>query len=194
MMLCQRLYRFAPVLTLVSLAVLFLPGCVPVTWLPDSSGFVYVHRVKAKNPDDPWMGRLVHFDLKKNAPRIVVNDIGPDTFWPAVSPDGKRIATARFKGEPNGPKTVQIVVWDFDGKQIQQSKGFPWSPKVEENQAITQKGKGAMLFLVAQKRHAGAGRFRCCRAVDGLLQPAYRHHEGDRQSHTAHSRRLADSA
>jgi hypothetical protein len=103
-----------------------MSGCVPVTWLPDSSGFVYVNPTQGKNPGDKGSGQLVHFDLKKNSGRVLVNDIGGDTAWPAVSPDGKRIAVARFQGDAKKVKTVQVIVYDFDGKQVQQSKAMSW--------------------------------------------------------------------
>ncbi len=117
----------------VLVAVLTLPGCVPTSWLPDSSGFLYVKPVKGKMPfDPPTAMQLVHFDLQKKAGRVVVQDIGKGTIWPAVSPDGKRIAVAHFKGgiarkdEASEPKTVQVAVYDFQGKLLKESKVLAW--------------------------------------------------------------------
>src|SRR6185369_4601893 len=80
-----------------AIGALVLPGCVPTTWLPDSSGFLYVKPVAAKKAGDPPSGQLLHYDLKTKNTRVVVNDIGAGTMWPAVSGDGKRVAIYKFK-------------------------------------------------------------------------------------------------
>ena len=54
---------------------LCLTGCVPTTWLPDSSGFIYVKPIKGKTPLDPVSGQLVHFDLQKKTARVIVEEI-----------------------------------------------------------------------------------------------------------------------
>jgi hypothetical protein len=131
MFLLHRLHRRWFVLGLCTLATLALSGCVPVTWLPDSSGFVYVSLPQGKKPGEPGAGQLIHFDINKNAGRVVVDNLDADTMWPAVSPDGKRIAVARFKGQPQQAKTVQISIYDFNGKQLQQSKDVAWSAKMD---------------------------------------------------------------
>jgi hypothetical protein len=113
----------------VLLLAMALPGCVPTTWLPDSSGFVYVKPIKGKGPRAQVTGgQKVHFDLRSKAGRVVVADIGPGTIWPAISPDGQRIAVARFKGELGEATTGQIVLYDLQGKQLDESKEFVWAP------------------------------------------------------------------
>jgi hypothetical protein len=115
-------------------SMLTLPGCVPVAWLPDSSGFIYTKTIKGKTPLDPPLGaQLVVYDLPKKASRVLVENIGSGTMWPAISPDGKRIAVARFKGEADKkdnktPKSIQVVVYDIQGKPIKESKEFVWAP------------------------------------------------------------------
>jgi hypothetical protein len=101
-------------------------GCIPVTWLPDSSGFVYVKRHPAKGPKDLPAIQLLHFDLKKNTSRVVVDRVVSNTNWPAVSPDGKRLAVARFARGVKEGWTVQVVIYDLGGKQLHESKRFEW--------------------------------------------------------------------
>ena len=115
-----------------------LPGCIPTTWLPDSSGFIYVKPIKSKEPNARATGgQLIHFDVQKKAGQVLVADIGPGTNWPAVSPDGKRIAVARFKGEVGKATTVQIVLYDFQGKLLEESKGSIWAPAEPKNFVLT---------------------------------------------------------
>ncbi len=133
----------------VAAVLLGLTGCVPTTWLPDSSGFVFVKPIPVKKEDEfDWRWQLVHFDIKQNSSRVVVDDIGEGTRWPAVSPDGKKIAVARFKGETFNNKCVEIVIYDFAGKQIARSKEFAWFRKVSLFQllAVASLDSGAMLF------------------------------------------------
>jgi hypothetical protein len=74
-------------LAIVGLAVL-ASGCVNgVGWLPNASGFVY--------PTNKC--QLVLFDLKTKAAKVLVADTGTNTYWPAVSPNGKRIAVAGLR-------------------------------------------------------------------------------------------------
>src|SRR5262245_22606384 len=129
----QRFRRSLFAVCVMLLGNLALPGCVPVTWLPDSSGFVYVEPGNSKDFGPPGPGKLMHFDLKKKAARLVLDNVDASTQWPAVSPDGKRIATARIKGEEKKAKTIQIVQYDFDGKEVAKSKEFPWSKPPKED-------------------------------------------------------------
>ncbi len=92
-------------------------GCLPnATWLPDSSGFVYTG---GKNKD-----ALVLYDLAKKAPRVLVEK-GAGPAWPAVSPDGKRIAVAlRTKAEM--AVSLEVIVFDRDGKELHRSAKMKW--------------------------------------------------------------------
>jgi hypothetical protein len=101
-------------LAALALAVTSFAGCVPTVWLPDSSGFIYVKPVQVAGEAS---GQLVHYDLQKKTSRVIVEDIGKATVWPALSPVGKRIAVARLTGGPKQAKTVKIVMYDFQGKK-----------------------------------------------------------------------------
>lgn len=111
--------------------LLAIPGCVPTTWLPDSSGFIYV-KVKGPSAEKLAVGQLVHFDIKKNSSQVIVDDIGSLTFWPAISPDGKRVAIARYTMAPDRETTCRVVIYDLAGKKLRETKDFPWCPHGEE--------------------------------------------------------------
>jgi hypothetical protein len=97
-------------------------GCIPgVGWLPDSSGFVFT--AGAKNT------RLVHYDLVRGRAEVLVEDTGAGTLWPAVSPDGKRIAVAKLALKQGQPQTtLQVVLYSRTGKELSRSKVFDWLP------------------------------------------------------------------
>jgi hypothetical protein len=91
-------------------------GCVDgITWLPDSSGFIYTEEDGA---------RLMHFDLANGAARTLMADTKCQTLWPAVSPDGKRIALAQVLHEQNKPETLQVFFYGLDGAILERSKAF----------------------------------------------------------------------
>jgi hypothetical protein len=92
-----------------------MPG---VAWLPDSSGFVFTEAKGA---------RVVHYDVKKKARRVVVTDTGTRTIWPAVSPDGKQVAVARWAQFPDRTSQLQVTLYDLDGKMAHRSRAYPWS-------------------------------------------------------------------
>jgi Tol biopolymer transport system component len=85
-------------------------------WLPDSSGFVYTTSKQ----------QLLRYDVATGKTQVLVADTGTKTLSPAVSPDGKRIAVARLHGKGKerdgvleaGPDTLEIVVFDLDGKEL----------------------------------------------------------------------------
>lgn len=102
-------------------------GCEPseIVWLPDSSGFVY---------PDKQNTRLVHFDLAKNAKRVVVEDAARECSKPAVSPDGTQFALASHTytiaaGSDQLVNRVQITFYDRDGTEKKKSKVFEFSVK-----------------------------------------------------------------
>jgi hypothetical protein len=100
----------------VCLALLAGTGCEVenVAWLPDSSGFVYTRNGS----------QLIHYDLKTRTRRVVVKDTKTRTPWPAVSPDGKRVAVARSVSTFGKPDTLQVIVYSLSGKEQQRSATF----------------------------------------------------------------------
>jgi hypothetical protein len=113
-------------ISLLSFATFASTGCVPTTWLPDSSGFVYAKRHKAKGEDETPTIQLVHFDVAKKESRVIADKIESSTVWPAVSPDGKRVAVARFVTDDKGGVKGAVEIYDLQGKKVHQSKRFPW--------------------------------------------------------------------
>jgi hypothetical protein len=92
-------------------------GCIPgITWLPDSSGFIYEAGNEGHN--------LVHFDLAKKTQRTIVSDAKLQTAWPAVSPDGKSLAAARLTLDQDKGDSIQLLIYDLNGKSKKQSKVF----------------------------------------------------------------------
>ncbi len=113
--------RSLPYRTLLAFVLACAAGCVPsVSWLPDSSGFVYC--------DGERFERLVRYDLKDGLPKVLVEDTQTATFWPAVSPDGKQVALARFTGEKGKPYLMQVRLYGLDGKELHRSPDFEWKP------------------------------------------------------------------
>ena len=98
-------------------------GCLPnATWLPDSSGFVYTG---GKDKDTLYL-----YDLAKKAPSVLVEkDAGP--AWPAVSPDGKRIAVA-LRTADGQAVSLEVIVFDREGKELERTK-MNWTSAHEPN-------------------------------------------------------------
>jgi hypothetical protein len=97
--------------------LLILGGCINgVGWLPDSSGFVFTTA----------SGKLIHYDLKKRAAKVLVEDTKSNTYWPAVSPDGKQIAVARLAIGADKKAELHVVVYDFAGKTVHESPPLSW--------------------------------------------------------------------
>jgi hypothetical protein len=100
-------------------------GCFPnAAWLPDSSGFIYTAGKGST--------RLIHYDMAKGEKHVLVDDTGAGTNWPAVSPDGERIAVAKVIVQPGKKQTtLQVILYSSAGKEMQRSKIFDW---METNQ------------------------------------------------------------
>ena len=112
-----------------ALLPLLVAGCLPnATWLPDSSGFVYTG---GKNKD-----ALFLYDLAKKAPRVLVEK-GAGPAWPAVSPDGKRIAVA-LRSKDGANVALEVIVFDRDGKELQRSEKMNWAKHEGSDQVATQ--------------------------------------------------------
>jgi dipeptidyl aminopeptidase/acylaminoacyl peptidase len=92
-------------------------GCLPnATWLPDSSGFVYT--------GGPKKDQLLLYDVKAGKARVLVDkNAGP--AWPAVSPDGKKIAVA-LRDDDRKTIRLTVAVFDGDGKELHRSKPLDW--------------------------------------------------------------------
>lgn len=144
-----------------------VPGCVlGVGWLPDSSGFVFT------TPQ----GDLVAYDYAKKKQRVILNDkAAATTAWPAVHPDGKKVALVHLGGQDDKNKAVlQIMVCDlqgkiefrsdplpfakFKGKELQYTTQVVWSPDGKKllvhGQGFANQGHGfdnAAIFDVAAK-------------------------------------------
>src|SRR5262245_11506265 len=126
------LRRLGP--AVAGLAFLAAAGCAMpgLAWLPDSSGFIFTDKKGA---------RVVHYDLKKKARRVVVADTSTRTVWPAVSPDGKQVAVARGEALASRPSQLQVTLYRLDGKGAHRSKGLPWK------ECQTNAGEVAPTFL-----------------------------------------------
>ena len=118
-------------LPFIVLASIASAGCVPtVAWLPDSGGIIYTTTDwpgldGGRSMPKELQGRLIHYDLKTKSTRIIAK-AETNTIQPALSPNGKQIAVARVNLEKDKQPTLQVVVYDLEGKEIQHSKLFDW--------------------------------------------------------------------
>jgi hypothetical protein len=131
-------------------------GCIPgITWLPDSSGFIYT----------TYSRNLIHFDVAKGKERTIVDDTETGTFWPGVSPDGKQVAVARLTHEKGKPDILQVIIYDMNGKVVQRSSAFTYSEAGVANDK--DKPGIANLFWSPQDNkiiidtYGGSGKFKC---------------------------------
>ena len=103
------LQRTQLVLVLILAAMSAGCGLSDVAWLPDSSGFVYT---TSENNE-----QLSLFDLSTRKEQVLVKKTESSTLWPAVSPDGKQVATARVVREKDVPEKMQIIIYDLKGRK-----------------------------------------------------------------------------
>lgn len=148
---------------LAALTLLPCAGCLPnVVWLPDSSGFIYtVNAWPGMNQAEGVAPRnqILHYDLTRKTSQVVAAD-SPSTICPALSPDGKHVAFARVTLEKGQPPTLQVIVNDFQGKEVQRSPVFPWGA-VSQSEIMEEKypqlfwaPRGNQVLVFANK-HSG---------------------------------------
>jgi dipeptidyl aminopeptidase/acylaminoacyl peptidase len=103
-------------------------GCVPqAVWLPDSSGFIYTDALTGGE-------QILLYDIAKGESRVIAKNTAAFTINPAVSPDGKRVAFARFteakdpeRGKMREEDKLGVTICDLTGKDVQVSKEFEWA-------------------------------------------------------------------
>jgi hypothetical protein len=117
-------------------------GCVPgVAWLPDSSGFIYTSGEE--------FTRLAHYDVTSHQSKVLVENTGAPTLWPALSPDGKRIAVGRLilvKGQKQSK--LQVILYDRSGKELKRSQEFDWlqGDQPAKSEKLNDMGAAPQLF------------------------------------------------
>ena len=99
--------------------LLLVAGCVPVMWLPDSSGFVYVSKDSS----------VVLYEVAGGKKKVILEKVPGETMWPALSPDGKKfaIAVSTKKEQPKKHFEVHVQVFNLQGKEMHRSPSFAWS-------------------------------------------------------------------
>ena len=116
---------------LFGLAFVLLTGCSTpdvILWTPDSSSIIY--------SDDS--GRLIRYDLKRKARKIIVADTKTDTPWPAISKDGKKLAvanitTSKVKGSREAKHKLQIIFYDsLSGEKLSETKVHEYTTNLGE--------------------------------------------------------------
>jgi hypothetical protein len=106
------------------LAALLAAGCFDgIAWFPDSSALVFTEKDGR---------RLVRYDIKTSQRQTLVEDTRAATLWPAISPDGKRIAVATWQHEKHRPSLLQVVIFLSTGAEEWRSTAFEWLPSKEE--------------------------------------------------------------
>jgi hypothetical protein len=106
-------------------------GCVPVVWLPDSSGFVYTTNTKD-------VFRLMHYDVSTKKLRVLVDKMPAATVCPAPGPDSKQVAVAALVSKES--RTMQVILYDLTGKEVRRSPVFAWPGAKNERAGIKMTG------------------------------------------------------
>lgn len=111
-------------LTAAGLAFLASGCVVGVAWLPDSSGFVYTTS----------RGQVVHYDVATKTRKTLAEDpAAAVTAWPAISPDGKRIALVNLTEQGS---RLSVTLLDCDGKATFRSEPYAWGGKTSKDAEI----------------------------------------------------------
>jgi Tol biopolymer transport system component len=84
-------------------------------WTPDSKGFYFTGGKDYK--------KLLYLDVAAKKARVLVADFKGMTHWPAVSPDGKRVAVVTSVRDDQ-KYGIQVVVYDSAGKAGQSHLRF----------------------------------------------------------------------
>jgi hypothetical protein len=143
----KSIYPLCRGIFLLLLAVLLGAGCFPgVAWFPDSSGLVFT---------DNKGRRLVHYDVKTNRCQVLVEDTRAKTLWPAVSPDGKRIAVAAWQRQGHLPSLLQVAIYLSTGAEEWRSNAFTWNRSGDRNQ--TDLGNTEVFWLTKDRLLVTAG-------------------------------------
>ena len=109
----QRLVSFATIAS----SILFA-GCIPVYWLPDSSGFLFVK-------DDERPKQLIHYDLKTEASRVILDANKGQVFSSNLCTDGELIVV--LQGHPFRARiteSVELTFYNFAGRELHRSPRF----------------------------------------------------------------------
>lgn len=106
-------------------ALLLLSGCwdSEVEWLPDSSGFVYIK-------ED---GTLAHYDVARQAWRVITKIDATGEGKPAVSPSGKQIAVCR-QITTGATESIELLIYSLGGTLLHRSGSFDLTTNGEAGQ------------------------------------------------------------
>lgn len=119
-----------------------LAGCsIPrgIVWLSDCSGFVYMSRD----------GSLVKYDVNEQTKTVLLSEVSRSTRVPAVSPDGRHFAVVNafsvpIEGVPHSEDSIQVVVYDGDGRSTGKSQVLIWESDDEELEGKTVRNSAAI--------------------------------------------------
>jgi hypothetical protein len=167
--MCSAARRVALQTALVLTGCLFASGCIAgVSWTPDSRGFYFT---SGKNYQ-----KLFYFDVAAKRARPVAENQSGMVLWPAVSPDGQRVAVAVAVGA-GGKKQFQVVVYDPQGKEVQRTRPILlerkpsgkeekkdegplwvfWAPPEQGDKVLLQASNGCALIDLKEDRFTDLG-------------------------------------